>query len=105
MKYGIIPQGRTRMKRNEIVRSISLVATASAIMLLMLSMALSPVAYASKQEIHVSGTWTYTVTSVISTATVGGNTIQFVTFSETLTGSISGTRVGVGTFIIHSDGS
>ncbi len=51
-----------------------------------------------------TGAWTITITSE-SVSTADGNTIIAFTFDETITGTLAGTRVGLGQLVIHPDGT
>jgi hypothetical protein len=65
--------------------------------------ALAPTAYASTPT-PLSGTFSATIAPVGSRSADGNTFISF-TFGETFTGSISGTRVGAGTLVVHPDGT
>jgi len=71
---------------------------------LMLALASISPAYAAPPT-AVSGSFNFTVTGVTSVTTSDGNTFTSFTFSEILTGDVSGTRTGTGTFITHPDGT
>ncbi len=52
-----------------------------------------------------SGTFTVTSVTFDSTRAAGGNTIIDATFTVSYTGTLTGTSIGHGTIIFHSDGS
>jgi hypothetical protein len=65
--------------------------------------ALAPTAYASS-PMPLSGAFNATIAPVASHSADGNAFISF-TFTETFTGTISGTRVGAGTLVVHPDGT
>jgi|SRR6202158_4342959 len=64
---------------------------------------LAPTVYASTST-PVSGAFSATIAPVASRVD-DGNTIISFTFTETFTGTMSGTRVGIGTLVVHPDGT
>ncbi|HXB04197.1 MAG TPA: hypothetical protein VNY77_04915 [Candidatus Angelobacter sp.] len=65
--------------------------------------ALAPTAYASTPT-PMSGAFNATIAPVASHSD-GGNTFISFTFTEAFTGTMSGTRVGTGTLVVHPDGT
>ena len=82
---------------NRLMRAGSIIAIAAGLALL------GPGVYASSPSPE-SGTWTITLTPQTVTSS-GGNTIIEFTLNETISGTVSGTRVGGGELIIHPDGT
>ena len=64
---------------------------------------LAPNAYASTPS-PLNGTFSATIAPVASRSADGNTFISF-TFNEIFTGTISGTRVGEGTLVVHPDGT
>lgn len=64
---------------------------------------LAPTVYASTPS-RLSGTFNATIAPVASRSADGNTFISF-TFTEIFTGTISGTRVGAGTLVVHPDGT
>jgi hypothetical protein len=92
------------MKELSIDIRIPVLMTIGAIALLMvLSLALAPIAYAST-SIPSTGTFvaTFTPTKVIQQ---DGSQTVFFSFTEDLTGTYSGTEIGTGMFVFHPDGT
>lgn len=83
---------RIRFKRLVLIFAIPLVLAA-----------LGPTAYASAST-PATGTFNNNITPQKVTSHHGDTVIAF-TFLETITGTLSGTRVGSGTLVIHPDGS
>lgn len=83
----------------------TLAVTATCSMALLMCLAIAPVAYASSTTVPATGTFTLTITSETVTHIADGNVILSFTFSEIITGTVSGTRSGTGTLITHSDGT
>jgi hypothetical protein len=82
---------------NRLKRAGSIFAIAAALALL------GPGVYASSSGPE-SGAWTITLTPQTVTSS-GGNTIIEFTLNETISGTVSGTRVGGGTLVLHPDGT
>jgi hypothetical protein len=83
---------RIRWKRLALIFGIPLVLAA-----------LGPTAYASAST-PATGTFNNTITPQKVTSHDGDTVIAF-TFLETITGTLSGSRVGSGVLVIHPDGS
>ena len=103
--YRAITSVELSTRKAGFVRSTPLVMAAGSIALLMvLSLALGPIAYAST-SIPSTGTFvaTFTPTQVIDEQ--DGSQIVFYSFTEDLTGTYSGTEEGTGKFVFHPDGT
>ena len=83
----------------------TLAVTTTCSVALLMCLAIAPVAYASSTTVPATGTFTLTITSETVTHVADGNVIISFTFSEILTGTVSGTRSGTGTLITHADGT
>lgn len=66
-------------------------------------LAVAPAAYAD-QPGQANGTFTVSF-SPVSVRTADGNTFIDYTFSEEMVGALAGTRTGMGSLVIHPDGS
>jgi hypothetical protein len=86
------------------IRNLSSTKIILSLVFVLFSFATIPVAHATT-VVQVSGTFTFTVTSMTITHLADGNTFIAYTYFETQSGTISASGSGTGSLIIHPDGT